>query len=121
MPRAKDPEKERPAAASSQFGIETVLDMIGTGIVVVGELEHGVIRPPLTVRLLDPANPSEGGIQVRILRAFVGRRDQPEVRPRVKVALVTRGLRSRIKFDPKNIVSPSSRFPVKKGDRRSFP
>jgi hypothetical protein len=95
--------------------------MIGTGIVVVGELEKGVLRPPLTMRLLEPAGQSASGLQVEIVRAFHGRKDLPEVRPVLKVVLVTRGLTSRSKFNPENIVSPSGRFPVKKGDRLAFP
>jgi hypothetical protein len=121
LPPTKHPEKDRPLAASSQFRIDSVIEIIGTGIVIIGELENGVIRPPLTFRLLDPTNPSEGGIKVEIIRAFVGRKDLAEVRPRVKVALVTRGLRSKSKYNPENIVAPSGRFPVKRGDRLTFP
>lgn len=95
--------------------MDDVYTITGLGLVVVGEVEEGSIRPPTPMRLIRVVDGAEVAVPVRVVQAQAHHKQVTEVGPGTPAGLVVRGIPpDRSPFAP-------HRYPVAKGDRLVCP
>jgi hypothetical protein len=112
VPPATDAPSAITDGSSVRFRVEDVFTVIGTGCVLGGRVEVGILRPPTTMRLtagefrVGPETP------LRVIRAIAARKPVSELPPGVRAGLEIRGLNGEHPWP----LSRHIEWPVKRGD-----
>ena len=81
-----------PPSGPVRFRIDKVYTIVGLGCVVAGEVVEGILRPPLTMKVVTVSPRPDTPASVQVVMATVHRQTVPEVAPGTGAGLTLRGL-----------------------------
>lgn len=106
---------DAPLPADTRFRVDAVYTITGTGCVLVGEVEQGSIRPPVSMRAVRVVDGAETSIPVQVVSAMAHHKQVAELLPGVPAGLQLRGIKEN------RALFARERYPVAKGDRLVSP
>jgi GTPase len=120
------PPSPGPAASPAvdgpvRFRVDNVYTIMGEGCVVGGEVVEGVLRPPLTMKLVTPISRPDTPESVKVVKVVAHRKQVNEISAGTTAGMTLRGLEG-VKAHP--ILQAGSihrNWPVEAGDFLVYP